>query len=408
MNLKTTSRTKLDDAINICYKYVFESFDDKKPTFIDTINSLENDNSPYVHYYPYNLILKLTSNCNLRCKHCFFCSDPKLYNSDKDLSGDELLKHLQYFVEDVNILHCVITGGEIFTAPYFFKILEYLKSKNIIVELLTNATLITEETAERLSELLNHKTDCIQISLDGANGDINDAIRGNGVFEKVVENVKYLTRRGLNVHIAFTINSKNVNQLEEMYDLCKTLEVSQLNVGRFQLFDLSQKYLEADLDELFINLSTLIQKAWEDKAIKVKPRCLKVFDFLNYETGMKLLDEKLAKEHFDIPQDLYCRPRHEQFSLYANGNISLCYNCEIEDLCIGNLKEKSFDEIWANRFSHQIFQKRELKNMICKDCKYVALCKGGCPVTAYWKYGTMNAPDSCCKYAEKLIKETKH
>lgn len=398
-------KLELDNAVSICYDYIFNSTDDKKPTFIDLINSLENDSSPYVHYYPYNLILKLTSECNLRCKHCFFYGNPELYNPSKDLSGDELLKYLQYFVEKVNILHCILTGGEIFTNTYLFDILEYLKSKNVLVELLTNATLITEQTAERLSKLLNYKTDCIQISLEGATEDINDEIRGKGVFKKVIENIKLLTQRGLNVHLAFTINSKNVNKLEDVYNLCKTLNISQLNVGRIQLCDPSQKYLEPESDDIFINFAKLINKYKEDKAVIIKPRCLKIYDFLNYKTGIELIDQKLINSHLEIPKKLCCRPRHEQCALYANGDISLCYDCQAEDLCIGNLKQKSFDEIWANRFSNPIFQDRVLENnAICKHCKYVPLCHGGCPVNAYFKYGTINAPDSYCKYAKQLAK----
>lgn len=401
-------KTELDDAISICYKYLFENQDNneiKKPTIFDILSNIKNEGSPYIHYYPYNLILQLTSNCNLRCKHCFFCGNTKAYSPEDDLTEEEMLRHLRYLVEEVNILYCSITGGEIFTSNYIFKILEYLKSKNIVIELLTNATLITEKTAERLSKLLNHKTDTIQVSLEGATKDINDEMRGEGVFKKVTQSVKFLTERDLTVLLSYTINSKNSNQLSDMYDLCKTLKISQLNIGRFQLFNLSQKYLEPKSDEIFINIAKLIQKFQKDKTVKIKTRCLKTFDFLNYDTGIRLLNEKLDNETFDIPQNLSCRPRHDQFTLFANGDISLCYNCDIEDLCIGNLKEKSFDEIWANRFSKSIFQERKIENVICKDCKYVPLCSGGCPLNAYYKYKTLDAPDGYCKYSEKLYIE---
>lgn len=407
MVLKQKLKTELDDAINTCFKYMFKNPVETKPTIFDILNSFKNENSHYVHHYPYNLILKLTSNCNLRCKHCFFCGNSEAYNSAKNLSGEELLKHLQYFVKEVNIMNCVVTGGEIFTSNDLFKVLDCLKSNNIIVELLTNGTLITEEVAERLSQILNHKTDSIQISLEGVTEDVNDEIRGKDVFKKVIQSVKFLTERKLNVLLTFTINSKNVNQLEKMYDLCESLKIYQLNVGRFILSDLSQKYLEPELDEIFINVAKLIRKFENNKTPKIKIRCLKTFDFLNYKTGIELLDEKLADGNLTIPQDLYCHPRHDQCSLHANGDISLCYNCETEDLSIGNLKEKSFEEIWTNRFSKPIFQERKTENVICKDCEYVPLCDGGCPVNAYKEYGTMDAPNSHCKYAKKLMENRK-
>lgn len=408
---KTNLKAELDDAINTCYKYVFEIQEEvvsNKPIIFEVLNNLKDENAQYVHHYPYGLVLQLTSNCNLRCQHCFFCGDTQAYNPVNDLSEKEILEHLKYFVEEVNIQYCNITGGEIFTSPSIFKILEYLKSKNVIVELLTNATLITEKTAERLSKVLNHKTDSIQISLEGATEKINDEIRGKGVFQKVIHNVKYLTDRNLNVVLSFTVNSKNADQLEDIYDLCKSLKVSQINVGRFQLYNIDQKYLKPNSDEIFINLAKSIRKFQNDKKVKIRARCIKPFDFLNYETGIRLLDEKLAKENPVIPENLYCHPRHEVLSLFANGDISLCYGCEGKDLSIGNLKEESFNEIWTNRFSKTIYKERKIENTICKYCKYVPLCKGGCPVNAYKKYNTINAPDSSCKYAEKLTAKFGH
>lgn len=410
MSLNNKLKKELDMAISTCYDFLFEKTKDDTPTKIplfEILKNINNGNPSYIHHYPYHMILKLTSNCNLRCKHCFFSGDTEAFNSDNDLTQDEMLSQIKYFVEEVNILSCSITGGEIFTSPYLFKLLKYLKSQNIIIELLTNATLITEEMAEQLSSVLNKKTDCIHVSLEGTTKEMNDSIRGEGVFDKATRNIKYLTEKGLNVRLSFTLNSKNAHQLEDLHDLCKRLKISQLDIGRFQVFDSSQKYLEPNLDDIFINVAKLVNKFKKDKAIKFKTRCIKTFDFLNYETGKSLLDKKLNEESFDIPQNLYCQPRHEIFSLYPNGDISLCYNCEIENLIIGNLREKSFDKIWAERYTKPIFKERKIENIICKDCKYVPFCNGGCPLNAYQKYKTINAPDSYCKYSEKLMEKSK-
>lgn len=399
-------QTELDNAIDICYEFQFS--DSKKDSLGDShilrvLENLNSDKGAYEHKYPHSLILQLTSNCNLRCTHCFLGGCDDSYSSANDLSEDELLKHLKYFVEEINIVYCSITGGEIFTSPSFLKILKYLKSKNVIIELLTNATMINEKMADKLSKTLNKRTDCIQVSLEAPSEEINDSIRGKNVFRKVIQNVKHLTSRGIKVVLAITVNSINTNQLEEMYDLCKSIGVSKLNVGRFQLSNSSQEYLVPETDKIFINVAKLIQKYQKDKMVNLDLRCIKPFDFLNFSRGAILLDKKLALDNPVTPQNLYCRPRHDVFTLFADGNITLCYSSKAQELCIGNIKENSFDEIWENRYSNPIFQERKIEDLVCKDCKYVSLCRGGCPINAYVKFKTVNAPGYNCKYAKNLL-----
>jgi radical SAM protein with 4Fe4S-binding SPASM domain len=410
MNEIKQKNTELSEAINNCFNYLFAKTEttttDKLPIF-KFLNNINNGNSPYIHKYPYHLILKLTSKCNLRCKHCFFSDKPESYNEQNDLSKEEMFNHIKYLVEEINIISCTITGGEIFTSEYFFEILEYLKSKNVIVELLTNGTLITEEVSRKLSNILNHKTDCIHVSLEGATEEVNDEIMGKGVFKKVIQHIKNLTSVGIKVKLSFTLNSQNTYQLETLYDLSEELKISQIDIGKFLLFNDSQKYLEPKLDDILISLSKIITKYRTNKKVKVNIRGLKSFDFLNYQDGRKLMDSLLKKEGAEINKNLHCKPRNEMVTMFANGDVSLCYHCENKDFVIGNLNKNSFEEIWANRFSNQIFQPRNLNDLICKECKYVSICKAGCPINAYMKYSTTKAPDGYCNYAKELSAKNK-
>ena len=93
---------------------------------------------------------------------------------------------------------------------------------------------------------------------------------------------------------------------------------------------------------------------------------------------------------------------------FANGDISLCYDCTIQDVIIGNIKNNSFDEIWQGRFNYPIFQNRPLENHVCKKCEYVVFCKGGCPYSAIVNSGATLESGFACQYLEQLKEQARN
>ncbi len=369
--------------------------------FLDLLYESSEGND-YIHYYPRTLILQLTSGCNLRCKHCFFCDKPQKYEQADNLSESQIFEQIRYFVEEVNILRCIITGGEIFTSPFLLKVLEYLKEHSVSVKLITNGTLISAENIERLGKLLNPKYDLIQISLDGATQSTNDEIRGKGVYQKVINSVTGLAKSGCNVEIGFTVNSQNVRELADMYLFCQKSGVKSLNIGRFTKIYDNQDYLVPSLADIFINVAKLAGIYQND--IRINVAALRTPDFLQHSEGKRLLDAKLEKVGKVDVTNLHCKPHHEQVALFANGDVSLCYDCTIKDVIIGNIKNNSFAEIWNNRFEYSIFQNRPLENHTCNKCEYVVFCKAGCPYSAIVNSGSTLRSGFACQHLE-LLKE---
>ena len=391
----------LSDEI-IKKSYILKDFTDKDVSlniFGKLFTSIYDLSENYVHYYPRNLILQLVSGCNLRCKHCFFAENEIKYDTSNDLTNFEIFEQIRYFVEEVNILNCTITGGEIFTSSILFKVIEYIKQHNISLKLITNGSLITKNDAIRLGILLNSKFDTIQISLDGAKKETNDKIRGEGVFVKVCENIKQLVENNCKVEIGFTVNSQNVHEITDMYLLAKNLGVSKINFGRFSQYYNSQEYLNLNLKDLFINIAKLSDIY--DDSVKINLACLTITDFLDYQIGRELLDDKLANST-KIITNLKCKPRDEQVTLFANGDISLCYDCTIKDLTIGNIKQTPFEKIWREKYKSPIFAKREVKDHACAKCKYINICRVGCPYRAIIDKGSITMPGYNCNYFQQM------
>jgi len=361
-------------------------------------NALKSDD--FYYKYPRNIIFKVSSECNLRCKHCFFYDKKECYDSTNELCDEEKLKLVRYFAEDINIMHCTLTGGEIFASPIIFDIIKILKKNNIPLDLLTNGTLIDEKIADKLSEILNPSYDLFQISLEGANENINDKIRGKGSFNKIIKAIKLLKNYKFKVFVATTLNNSNVEQLTDIYKLCKELKVDRLNIGKMVPVHESHKKMTATTEQIIVNTAKLYDIY--DDSLKLKFRGLNTSDFLEFEEGRKIFDEKLEKESTDNPI-LHCTPHHDQVAIFPNGNVSICYDCDKPIFSIGNLKKDTFNKIWQNRFSHPLFKKRLAVNSACRNCKYIPFCNTGCIFRAIELHNTINAPGIDCKYYNDVV-----
>ncbi len=85
-------------------------------------------------------------------------------------------------MSDNKVFQFSIGGGEPFVREDFMDLLDYAHEKGIVTCVSTNGTMINDEIARRL----DHKLVYIQVSLDGASPESNDAIRGEGSFRKAL------------------------------------------------------------------------------------------------------------------------------------------------------------------------------------------------------------------------------
>ena len=75
---------------------------------------------------------------------------------------------------------------------FFLPLLDYIHRKGIVTCISTNGTVLTDEAADFFADnpLVN-----IQVSLDGATPEVNDRIRGQGTFYKIIKSVERLGQK---------------------------------------------------------------------------------------------------------------------------------------------------------------------------------------------------------------------
>lgn len=236
------------------------------------------------------LQLNITQKCNLRCTHCHVMKN----SENLEMSKETMLDCLK-FLDNHKMKTVDITGGEPTTHPLIVWFIEecLMRVDDLIIR--TNATDI--EKNEELMNLFKNENIKIVVSLPCYTQENVDSQRGQGVFTKVIANLKRLNEFG--------------------YATTKELDLVYNPLGDFlppEQSNLQVDY-ERELDKLGVKFNNLF-------TITNMP--IGFFkDFLNksgeFDEYMNLLEDNFNEE---TVANLMCR---FQISVDSVGNL---YDCD--------------------------------------------------------------------------------
>ena len=176
---------------------------------------------------PICLTWELTYACNLACVHCLSSSgrrDPReLSTADCKAVIDEL--------ERMQVFYVNIGGGEPTVRSDFWELLDYATAHHVGVKFSTNGVKITREIAARLagSDYVD-----VQISLDGATAEVNDAVRGAGSYAMALTAMRNLYDAGFGqFKISVVMTRHNVGQLDQFKAIADSFG-AQLRITRLR------------------------------------------------------------------------------------------------------------------------------------------------------------------------------
>lgn len=152
--------------------------------------------------------------CNLACTYCLTESAPGV--AKRQLTHDQMVRVAGQAAE-LGFTDLGVTGGEPFLAPRMAETLAEM-ARHLPVVANTNGTLFTGKRLEAL-EMVAGADVKVQISLDSADPDVNDAARGPENFAKVVEAIPRLVDRGIGVRIATTLDDVDDGDLGRLCEM---------------------------------------------------------------------------------------------------------------------------------------------------------------------------------------------
>jgi len=167
---------------------------------------------------PLTVQLELTYACNWRC---VFCYNPRHFDRTR-LSGDEWIAVLDE-LRALGTLTVALTGGEPLTHPDFFRIAEAARARAFALRIFTNASLITDDVADRIAAL---PPLAVEVSIHGATAAVHDAATAKpGSFDAALAGVGRLLARNVPVLMKTPVTSLNEHQIDEIVALSERLDV---------------------------------------------------------------------------------------------------------------------------------------------------------------------------------------
>src|SRR5271154_6877375 len=197
----------------------------------------EEQLGPVADHEPVCLYLETTNRCNLLCTTC-----PRTYEElepEADMPWDLFTSLIDQYP---NIARVVLHGiGEPMLVKDIAQRVKYLKDRNIYVLFNTNGTLLTEANGRALIEA---GLDELRVSLDAAESEVFQMVRGKDFFAKIVTNVGNFTRLQKQmgavrprVSLWLTGLRETVGQLPDFVRLAHSVGVYEVYLQRLVFFD---------------------------------------------------------------------------------------------------------------------------------------------------------------------------
>src|SRR5206468_4841558 len=176
---------------------------------------------------PICLTWELTYACNLACVHCLSSSgrrDPRELTTAECKAVIDDLQRMQVFYVNIG-------GGEPTVRKDFWELVEYATAHRVGVKFSTNGSRIT---AERAAWLAGSDYVDVQISLDGATAEVNDAVRGPGSYTTAITAMERLAAGGMeNFKLSVVVTRQNVGQLDAFETIARRYG-AQLRITRLR------------------------------------------------------------------------------------------------------------------------------------------------------------------------------
>jgi MoaA/NifB/PqqE/SkfB family radical SAM enzyme len=300
------------------------------------------------------LILFINSICNMKCEHCFYWSN---LNRRDDLTKDEIfaLSRSLGQIENLNL-----SGGEPFLRREFAEICRQFIQHNQVRQIYvpTNGY-YTDKIVREISATLQERElelFVAELSLDGME-EFHDRFRvAPGSFKKAMESYEALAELQtrdprLRIHSISTATEVNMSEIQRLttylFDRCPKMDHHNLAIIRG---DRKNPSLQGPSLQQYTELYQYIRRLWVSRETgrygsMVEP----MLQWAKVQT--------IAKRTQVIP----CRAGRLSAVVYANGDVSVC---ELHKP-LGNLRQKSFWEIWTSPEAQRLRESIARKDCYC-------------------------------------------
>ena len=251
-----------------------------------------------------NVFFHILTACNLSCKHCYINIDQ---HGTATLTREEMVEWMRLFAAKDKKTNLIFLGGEPTMHPDLAYGIAKAKDLGFRVTVDSNGYLFHDLLEKTTPQLLDY----LSFSLDGPDAEVNDPIRGVGVFDVCTTNIKKAVAKGFNVSLIYTVSRKNLMHLERMVPLLQSFKVKKFFI---QVIGLRGNSAGAGAEET----SQVTRKEWLDVVPEVARKAAAVGIHVTY-----------PKVFLAEGEDFQCAGNvAENYFVFPNGRVYQCPLCE--------------------------------------------------------------------------------
>ncbi|MDD5590066.1 MAG: radical SAM protein [Candidatus Portnoybacteria bacterium] len=325
--------------------------------------------------YVIQVMWHINNECNFKCRHCYVKNQGTLPQNRLEIQK-AIVPKITALEPRYRIIRVGLLGGEPLLDPNIFEIIALLRDNGIKrIDIGTNGSLVTEPMATRLKE---SGIAMVQVSLEGPNATINDAIRGRGSFYAAVAGLKHLGDAGITTGIMTTVSKFNIGFMEEISDLAISLKAKILSFNRLLPLGRGQKSLCLSAEETR-KMILFVHKLNNKGTIEVSSD-----DPLLY---VPTAENSAPKSDFGG-----CGAGIGNLAIDHSGKVFPCRRLPIK---VGNAYSDSLLDIIDSPQMDCFYNRKQHLKGKCGSCQFIQIC-GGCRAAAYAFSGDYLQEDPQC------------
>lgn len=332
----------------------------------------------------------VTRECNLRCKHCY--SEATDSPHPDELTTDEA-KRVITEIAGAGARLLIFDGGEPLMRDDIYQLIAHAQSVGLQPTLGTNATLLSTEAAERMKKAGIRS---LSISLYGADAKSHDDFCGmEGSWERAMAGIHNVATAGIPFQINTCIYRHNLAQFDAIINLARNLRALAIEIFHYVPAGRGKEQPDLALtsEEQQWLVSQIIQHQLHDQNMVY--RCVGIPQF--WVEVEKRVTHKEAMSRFIRS---CCGAASRYCCVFYEGTV---YPCMVLQRRAGNIREKSFQEIWQESEVFGKLRDRDNLEGKCGKCAYRQLC-GGARCVVFEKTRSLTKADDSCWFEKKELK----
>jgi len=339
----------------------------------------------------------------LTCAHCRRIeSDEQAHRDLTTAQAKDLIEQLAELGRGQPMMPVLVfSGGEPLCRCDLFELVEQARTLGITAALATNGTLIDATVAEQIRESGIAR---VSVSLDGATAEVHNKLRKlEGSFERAIEGIGCLRVKNVPFQINITLTKHNAGQLEDVYELAKSLGAVAVHIFMLVPVGCGQTLAETDMlspEQYEQKLIDICKLDGRDE-IQMKVTCGPHYERVIRQQGLHKSRMGAVPGRGNVlgtsAHSVTSKGCLAGLGVLFVGHQGDVFPCGYLPIKCGNVLVEKLSDIWYG--SEELARMRDSSKLEgkCGICGYKEVC-GGCRARAHALTGNYMAEEPFCAY----------